>query len=106
MPAVGGQLGPAGQSVAINITNATTTQLVAPSGSTQIYVTAWDVLAGSASGFALEYGTKTANPCDTGTKALTGPIALGHSLDSHGPGGPNRSMSSLKAMRSAQRRRA
>jgi hypothetical protein len=71
-PAVAGQLGPAGQSVAINITNATTTQLVAPSGSTPIYVTAWDVLASSASGFALEYGTKTTNPCDTGAKALTG----------------------------------
>lgn len=76
MPAAGGQLGPPGQSVAINITNATTTQLVAPSGSTQIYVTAWHVLANSASGFALEYGTKTTNPCDTGTKALTGTYSL------------------------------
>jgi hypothetical protein len=66
------QLGPAGQSAAINISRATTTQLVAPTGSTQIYVTAWDVLANSASGLTLEYGTKTANPCDTGTTALTG----------------------------------
>jgi hypothetical protein len=69
MPAAGGQLG---QSVAINITNATTTQLVAPSGSTQIYVTAWDMFANAASNVSLVYGTKTTNPCDTGTTALTG----------------------------------
>ena len=66
VPAAGGQLGPPGQgqSVAINITNATTTQLVAPSGSTQIYVTALDILANAASNVSLVYGTKTTNPCD------------------------------------------
>lgn len=63
---------PTGRSVAINITAAATTQLVGSSGSTKIYVTAWDVLANSAGGFTLEYGTKTTNPCDTGTTALTG----------------------------------
>ena len=74
VPAAGGQLGPPGQgqSVAINITNATTTQLVAPSGSTQIYVTAWDMFANAASNVSLVYGTKTNNPCDTGTTTLTG----------------------------------
>ncbi len=74
VPAAGGQLGPPGQgqSVAINITNATTTQLVAPSGSTQIYVTALDIFANAASNVSLVYGTKTTNPCDTGTTALTG----------------------------------
>lgn len=61
-----------GRSVAINITQATTTQLVGPSGSTQIYVTAWDVYANAASNVSLVYGTKTTNPCDTGTTALTG----------------------------------
>jgi len=68
------QLVPTERSVAINIRAAatTTTQLVASSGSTQIYVTSWDVLANSAGGFTLEYGTKTTNPCDTGTTALTG----------------------------------
>jgi hypothetical protein len=65
-------LGPSGQSVAINITKATTTQLVGPSGSTQIYVTAWDVFANAASTITLVYGTKATNPCDTGTTALTG----------------------------------
>jgi hypothetical protein len=65
-------LGPPGQSVAINITEATTTQLVGPSGTTQIYVTGWDVFANFATNISLEYGTKTANPCDTGAVALTG----------------------------------
>ena len=74
--AASAQLGPAGRSAVINISNATTTQLVGPTGSTQIYVTAWDVLANSASGLTLEYGTKTANPCDTGTTALTGPYSF------------------------------
>jgi hypothetical protein len=70
----GAQLAPTERSVAINITSAgtTTTQLVAPSGSTKIYVRTWDVLANSAGVFTLEYGTTSMNPCDTGTTALTG----------------------------------
>ncbi len=44
--------GPSGTSVAINITT-TPTQLVSPSGLTQIYVTAWDVLANTAATSAL-----------------------------------------------------
>jgi len=71
MPSARAQ-GPTEQSVAINITKATTTQLVGPSGSTQIYVTAWDVFANAASTVSLVYGTKTTNPCDTGATALTG----------------------------------
>jgi hypothetical protein len=63
--------GPAGTSVPISITT-TATQLVPPSGSTQIYVTAWDVLANTAANFRLVYGTTTNIPCDTGTIALTG----------------------------------
>ncbi len=88
MPAAGGELGPPGQSVAINITDATTTQVVAPSGSTQIYVTAWDVLANSASGFTLEYGKKTNNPCDTGTIALTGAYSFTAQSGISRSGGP------------------
>ena len=65
-------LSPSGRSVPINISQATRTQLVGPSGSTQIYVTAWDVYANGASNVSLVYGTKTTNPCDTGTVALTG----------------------------------
>jgi hypothetical protein len=63
--------GPSGTSVAINITT-TSTQLVPPSGSTQIYVTAWDVFANTAGNFNLAYGTTTKSPCDTGTIAITG----------------------------------
>jgi hypothetical protein len=88
MPAAGGQLGPPGQSVAINTTNPTTAQVVAPSGSTQIYVTAWVVLANSASGFTLEYGTKTKNPCDTGTIALTGAYSFTAQSGISRSGGP------------------
>jgi hypothetical protein len=60
------------QSVAINITSATTTQLIASSGSTKIYVRSWDVVANSAGNFTLEYGMTANKPCDTGTTALTG----------------------------------
>ncbi|MGC2783859.1 MAG: hypothetical protein WA397_08515 [Roseiarcus sp.] len=63
--------GPSGTSVAISITT-NSTQLVAPSASTQIYVTAWDVRANTAGNFSLVYGTTTSTPCDTGTVALTG----------------------------------
>jgi hypothetical protein len=83
------QLIPTGRSVAINITAATTTtQLVASSGSTQIYVTAWDVLANSAGGFTLEYGTKITNPCDTGTIALTGAYSFAAQSGISRSGGP------------------
>lgn len=57
-------------SVPISISTATTTQLVALSGSTKIYVTAWDVIAAGTGNIQLEYGTGTA--CATGTTALTG----------------------------------
>jgi hypothetical protein len=63
--------GPPGTSVPISITT-TPTLLVSPSGSTQIYVTGWDVFANAAGNFSLVYGTTTKNPCDTGTTAITG----------------------------------
>jgi hypothetical protein len=63
---------PWGQSVSINISSATTTQLIAAYGTTKIYVTAWVVFANSASNVTLEYGTQTTKPCDTGTTVLTG----------------------------------
>lgn len=72
----GAQLAPTEKTAAINITSAATTQLVASSGSTEIYVRSWDVLANSAGGFTLEYGTTTAHPCDKGTTALTGTYSL------------------------------
>lgn len=68
--------GPSGTSVAISISTAST-QLVPPSGSTQIYVTAWDLRANTAGNFSLVYGRTTSTPCDTGTVALTGTYNFG-----------------------------
>jgi hypothetical protein len=70
-------LAPTSRSVAINIVTGTTTQLIEPAGSTQIYITSWDVLANAASNFSLEYGTTTLSPCDTGTTAVTGTYRFG-----------------------------
>lgn len=61
-------------SVPINVSTATTTQLVALSGSTAIYVTSFDVIAGGTGNITFEYGTGTA--CATGTTALTGAYPL------------------------------
>jgi len=61
-------------SAAINISTATTTQLVALSSGKKIYVTAWDVIAGGTGNITLEYGT--GSTCGTGTTALTGAYPL------------------------------
>ena len=58
----------------INISTATTTQLVALSSGKKIYVTSWDVIAAGAGNITLEYGTGT--NCGTGTTALTGAYNL------------------------------
>ena len=63
----------AANSVPISISTATTTLLVAASGSTAIYVTSWDVIANGTGNFTLEYGTGSS--C-TGTHALTGAYPL------------------------------
>jgi hypothetical protein len=57
-------------SVPINISTATTTQLVALSAGKVIQVTAWDVIAAGTGNITLEYGT--GSNCATGTTALTG----------------------------------
>lgn len=57
-------------SVAINVSTATTTQLVALASGKSIYVTAWDIVVAAADNVTLEYGTGT--NCGTGTTALTG----------------------------------
>ena len=61
-------------SVAINVSTATTTQLVAISGSLAIYVDSYDVIAGGAGNITFEYGT--GSNCGTGTTALTGAYPL------------------------------
>lgn len=64
----------AATSIPINISTATTTQLVALDTTKTIYVTAWNVIAGGTGNFTLVYGSGTA--CGTGTTSLTGPYPL------------------------------
>ena len=64
----------AGASVPINISTATTTQLVTAVAGKAIYVTAWDVIAAGTTNFTFEYGT--GSNCASGTTALTGPYSL------------------------------
>jgi hypothetical protein len=61
-------------SAKIDISTATTTQLVALSSTLKIYVTAWDVIAGGTGNFKLVYGTGAS--CGTGTTDLTGAYNL------------------------------
>jgi hypothetical protein len=61
-------------SAPINVSTATTTQLVALSGSTVIYVTSYDVIAAGTGNITFEYGTGT--NCGTGTTSLTGAYNL------------------------------
>ena len=64
----------AGASVPINISTATTTQLVAAVAGKAIYVTAWDVIAAGTGNITLEYGT--GSNCSVGATALTGAYGL------------------------------
>lgn len=64
----------ADNSAAINVSTATTTQLVALSAGKKIYVTSFDVIAGGTGNITFEYGTGT--NCGTGTTALTGAYNL------------------------------
>lgn len=61
-------------SAAINVSTATTTQLVALSSGKKIYVTSLDVIAGGTGNITFVYGTGTA--CGTGTTSLTGAYNL------------------------------
>jgi hypothetical protein len=72
-------------SIPINISTATTTQLIAASGSTKIYVTAWDVIAAGPGSITIEYGTGT--NCAIGATPLTGAYPLtAQSGEAHGTG--------------------
>ncbi len=61
-------------SVPINISTATTTQLVAGIAGKSIYVTQWNAVAGGTGNITFEYGTGVA--CGTGTTVLTGAYNL------------------------------
>jgi hypothetical protein len=64
----------ADSSAAINVSTATTTQLVALSSGKKIYVTSFDVVAGGTGNITFEYGT--GSNCGTGTTILTGAYNL------------------------------
>lgn len=61
-------------SVPINVSTATTTQLVPLSASKKIYVTSLDVIAGGTGNITFVYGTGT--NCGTSQNALTGAYPL------------------------------
>lgn len=61
-------------SAKIDVSTATTTQLVALSSSKKIYVTSWDVVAAGTGTIKLVYGTGSS--CGTGTTDLTGAYSL------------------------------
>lgn len=60
--------------IPINISSATTTQIVPLSGSTSIYVTSLDFISGGIDNVTFEYGT--GSNCATGTTTLTGAYPL------------------------------
>lgn len=64
----------ADQSVPITMSTATTTEFVALSGSTKIYITSFDFIAAGTTNVTLKYGTGT--NCGTGTTSLTGAYTL------------------------------
>ncbi len=64
----------ADNSASINVSTATTTQLVPLSSGKKIYVTSYDVVAGGTGNLTFEYGA--GSNCGTGTTALTGAYNL------------------------------
>jgi hypothetical protein len=64
----------ADSSVPINISTATTTQLVSGQTSQSIYVTHWDALAAGTGNLTFEYGTGSS--CGSGTQVITGAYNL------------------------------
>ena len=62
-------------SVLVNITSATTTQLVALSGTTKVYACGFNATLGASTSVAFEYGTGSS--CGTGTTLLTGALTMG-----------------------------
>jgi hypothetical protein len=64
----------ASASAAISMNTATTTQIIALSGSTKIYVTSYDVISAGTANVTFVYGT--GSNCGTGQTALTGAYPL------------------------------
>ena len=65
-----------GAPVAINVSSATTTALIAATSGKSIRVcTGQFSIAGTSPTYKFEYGTQTTTPCDTGTTAITGTVS-------------------------------
>ncbi len=62
------------KSVPINLSAATTTEIIAAVNGSSILVTSWDVIDGAAETFQLVYGTGV--NCSAGQQPLTGPYPL------------------------------
>jgi hypothetical protein len=62
------------KSVAVNISTATTTSIVAPVTNQKVYICGYELVAGGADNVTLEYGTGAT--CGTGTTAMSGVIPL------------------------------
>lgn len=64
-------------SATVNISSATTTQLVALSGTTSVYVCGYQLAAGAGTNPSIQFEYGTGASCGTGTTALTGAMATG-----------------------------
>lgn len=74
------------QSAAIAISTATTTQLVALSGTTNIYVCSYQAVAGAGTNPSFQFVYGTGASCGTGTTSLTGAMATGVTVSATAPG--------------------
>lgn len=74
------------QSAPIAISTATTTQLVALSGTTLIYVCSYQAVAGAGTNPSLQFVYGTGSSCGTGTTSLTGAMATGVTVSATAPG--------------------
>jgi hypothetical protein len=73
-------------SVPINISSATTTQLVALSGSTVVYVCGYTAAAGAGTNPSIQFEYGTGSTCGTGTTVITGAMATGVTVATGVPG--------------------
>lgn len=87
-------------SVAVNISTATTTQIVALSGTTAVYVCGYSLVAGAGTNPSIQFEYGTGASCGTGTTALTGAMATGVTVSTTAPGpifnSPGQDVSLLK----------
>ena len=74
------------QSASVAISSATTTQIVALSGTAQVYVCAYELVAGAGTNPSLQFEYGTGASCGTGTTVLSGAMATGVTVSTTAPG--------------------